>query len=62
MTVLSQHACQEYLDGFEGIGLREDSIPNLAEVNRCLEATTGWNASSVSGFLPPDGRMANRTT
>ncbi len=54
MPVLREHACQEYLEGFEVIGLREDSIPNLAEVNRRLEARTGWNATPVSGFLPPD--------
>jgi phenylalanine-4-hydroxylase len=54
MPVLREHACQEYLDGFEAIGLREETIPNLAEVNRRLEARTGWNATPVSGFLPPE--------
>jgi phenylalanine-4-hydroxylase len=53
MPELREHACQEYLDGFEFIGMREDSIPNLAEVNQRLEARTGWNATPVSGFLPP---------
>jgi phenylalanine-4-hydroxylase len=54
MPELREHACREYLDGFEFIGMREDSIPNLAEVNKKLEARTGWNATPVSGFLPPD--------
>jgi phenylalanine-4-hydroxylase len=54
MPQLAEHACQEYLDGFAKIGLREDSIPNLAEVNRRLGPLTGWNATPVSGFLPPD--------
>jgi phenylalanine-4-hydroxylase len=54
MPQLRQHACQEYLDGFEQIGLREDTIPNLAEVNKRLGPRTGWNATPVSGFLPPD--------
>jgi phenylalanine-4-hydroxylase len=54
MPQLREHACQEYLDGFEQIGLRADSIPNLAEVNQRLEPLTGWNATPVSGFLPPD--------
>ena len=54
MPALREHACQEYLDGFEVIGLREDSIPNLALVNRRLEPRTGWNATPVSGFLPAD--------
>lgn len=54
MPQLREHACQEYLDGFQQIGLREDTIPNLAEVNRRLGPRTGWNATAVSGFLPPD--------
>ena len=54
MSQLREHACEEYLDGFEKIGLQVDSIPNLAEVNRRLEPLTGWNATPVSGFLPPD--------
>jgi phenylalanine-4-hydroxylase len=54
MPQLNEHACQEYLDGFHQIGLREDTIPNLAEVNKRLGPRTGWNATPVSGFLPPD--------
>jgi phenylalanine-4-hydroxylase len=54
MPELRQHACQEYLDGFEVIGLRQDLLPNLADVNRRLGARTGWNATPVSGFLPAD--------
>jgi len=54
MPELREHACQEFLDGFEVIGLREDTIPDLAAVNRRLEAKTGWNATPVSGFLPPE--------
>ncbi|HMF64084.1 MAG TPA: hypothetical protein VK608_08365, partial [Edaphobacter sp.] len=29
MPQLREHACQEYLDGFEQIGLREDRLPDL---------------------------------
>ncbi len=54
MPALTEHACQEYLDGLHQIGLREDSIPNLAQVNQRLSPRTGWNATPVSGFLPPD--------
>lgn len=49
---LQEHACDEYLQGFEQIGLRPDLIPNLSEVNRRLGPKTGWNATPVSGFLP----------
>lgn len=54
MPQLREHACEEYLDGFEKIGLQVDTIPNLVEVNKRLEPLTGWNATPVSGFLPPD--------
>src|SRR6201985_1740531 len=54
MPQLKEHACEEYLDGFNQIGLHEDAIPNLAEVNKRLGTRTGWNATPVSGFLPPD--------
>lgn len=54
MPQLGDHACVEYLDGFHQIGLREDTIPNLAEVNKRLSPRTRWNATPVSGFLPPD--------
>jgi phenylalanine-4-hydroxylase len=54
MPQLREHAAQEYLDGFAQIGLREDTIPNLNEVNRRLSPRTRWNATPVSGFLPPD--------
>ncbi|HTV82436.1 MAG TPA: phenylalanine 4-monooxygenase [Acidobacteriaceae bacterium] len=54
MPQLRDHAAREYLDGFEQIGLREDAIPNLNEVNRRLSPRTRWKATPVSGFLPPD--------
>src|SRR5262249_14880719 len=49
-----QHACQEYLDGFQQIGLREDKLPNLREVSALLQPRTGWQSTPVSGFLPAD--------
>ena len=52
MPELEKHACAEYLDGFEQIGLRADTIPELASVNRRLGPRTGWCARPVSGYLP----------
>jgi phenylalanine-4-hydroxylase len=54
MPQLRQHACREYLDGFEQIGLREDSLPDLKAVSARLAPRTGWQSTPVSGFLPPD--------
>ena len=54
MTQLREHACAEYLDGLQLIGLREDRLPRLAEVSRLLAPRTGWASTAVSGFLPAD--------
>src|SRR5271155_1472650 len=58
MPQIESHACQEYLQGFEQIGLRTDLIPNLADVNQRLRPRSGWRATPVSGFLPPDAFFA----
>ena len=54
MPQLRQHACREYLEGFEQIGLREDRLPDLKAVSDRLAPRTGWQSTPVSGFLPPD--------
>lgn len=51
---LRQHACREYLDGFEQIGLQEDQLPDLKAVSARLAPRTGWQSTPVSGFLPAD--------
>ena len=45
-------ASDVFLRGAELIGLSEDKIPDLADVNHRLDALTGWNAVPVGGFLP----------
>src|SRR6266851_1610547 len=54
MPQLREHACREYLDGFELIGLREDRLPDLKAVSALLAPRTGWQSTPVSGFLPAD--------
>jgi phenylalanine-4-hydroxylase len=58
MQQIEAHACREYVEGFHKIGLRSDTLPNLDEVNKRLQPLTGWRATPVSGFLPPDAFFA----
>ena len=54
MPQLEEHACAEYLEGFQQIGLQPDRLPVLKDVSARLEPRTGWNSTPVSGFLPAD--------
>lgn len=52
MATLRDTGSDVFLRGAEVIGLREDRVPDLAEVNARLAPLTGWRAVPVSGFLP----------
>jgi phenylalanine-4-hydroxylase len=52
MPQLARHAAEEYLEGFAIIGLRTDTLPNLAEISLRLNPRTGWSTIPVSGFMP----------
>lgn len=52
MESLEQTASHVFLDGAARIGLAQHAVPDLAEVNRRLDASTGWNAVGVGGFIP----------
>ena len=51
---LEKHACREYLEGYDIIGLQPDRLPNLAAISARLGPRTGWSATPVSGFLPKE--------
>jgi len=51
---LEAHACREYLEGYQFIGLEDDRLPNLAAISARLKPRTGWSTTPVSGFLPSD--------
>jgi len=51
---LDAHACREYLEGSEIIGLRDDRLPNLSAITDRLKPRTGWSTTPVSGFLPAE--------
>lgn len=47
-------ACEAFLAGMDILRLSKPGIPDLAEVNLRLEATTGWQIVAVPGFVPND--------
>jgi phenylalanine-4-hydroxylase len=51
---VQDYACQEYLEGYEIIGLCPDRLPSLGAIAARLKPTTGWSPTAVSGFLPAD--------
>ena len=51
---LDAHACREYLEGFQIIGLRDDRLPDLSAITDRLRPRTGWSTTPVSGFLPAE--------
>src|SRR3954471_1272137 len=51
MTQLKDAGSKVFCDGIERIGLSENFVPNLEDVNGRLQPSTGWNAVAVSGFL-----------
>jgi len=51
---LDAHACREYLEGFQIIGLRDDRLPDLSAITDQLRPRTGWSTTPVSGFLPAE--------
>ncbi|WP_017937718.1 phenylalanine 4-monooxygenase [Zestomonas thermotolerans] len=52
LQVIEGRACQEYLDGIEQLALPHERIPQLAEINRVLESTTGWRVARVPALIP----------
>jgi len=52
LKVIEGRACQEYLDGIEQLQLPHDRIPQLGEINRVLDATTGWQVARVPALIP----------
>ena len=52
MPALRETASEVFLRGIDRIGLDAARVPDLAEVNARLAASTGWAAVGVRGFIP----------
>jgi len=52
MKDLRKNGSRIFLKGADTIGLKRETVPDLAEVNRRLAPPTGWEAVPVSGYIP----------
>ena len=50
--VLQSHACPEYLEGLDHLGITDAGIPDFAVMNERLRALTGWEVVAVPGLIP----------
>lgn len=53
MKLLADKACDEYLEGARKLGLGPDRVPQLQDVNRRLQETTGFGVEGVPALIPP---------
>jgi phenylalanine-4-hydroxylase len=61
--VLQGRAHDEFLANQERFGMSPDTIPKFADLNKVLQAGTGWEVVGVEGLLPDDvffDHLANR--
>ena len=47
----ARHACREYLETSSIVQLDRERVPQLSEVNRALERTTGFRMKPVAGLV-----------
>lgn len=52
--VLPNRACNEFVDGINGLGVVADHIPDFRRLNDVLEKATGWQIVAVPGLVPDD--------
>ena len=54
LHLMPEHACQEFLDGIEKLGVPHDRIPQLPELNKVLSEATGWQVERVPALIDFD--------
>ena len=62
-ALLPGRACDEFLNGLRALDLHGDGIPDFGEMNRKLNALTGWTVVAVPGLVPDEvffDHLANR--
>lgn len=51
IDILPGRACTAFLKGLETLALSKDCIPQLPDVNKYLESSTGWRVSPVPALI-----------
>ena len=62
-ALLPGRACDEFLNGLKALDLHGQGIPDFREMNRKLNALTGWTVVAVPGLVPDEvffDHLANR--
>ena len=62
-SLLPGRACDEFLNGLKALDLHGQGIPDFREMNRKLNALTGWSVVAVPGLVPDEvffDHLANR--
>ena len=51
LPIVQTRACDEYLEGLEILKLPHDRVPQIPEVNACLQKLTGWSIAPVPALI-----------
>jgi phenylalanine-4-hydroxylase len=52
MAQLREHACNEYLQGLTALGITDQDLPVIDNLNVSLQKLSNWQLLPVKGFLP----------
>jgi len=61
--LLPGRACNEFLEGLDGLGVVADKIPDFEALSKILTPATGWQIVAVPGLVPDDiffGHLSER--
>lgn len=51
LKILPGRACDEHIHGLDLLGLTNDKIPQIPDINKRLKAITGWTVSPVEALI-----------
>jgi phenylalanine-4-hydroxylase len=51
IPLIKERACKQYLEGIELLGLAEDRIPQLPDIDKVLLEQTGWQTAEVPALI-----------